>query len=144
MDYDIPKSETQCRAKLREEFLRHQHVTDIRVIDMLVIKVTLFYIYFVHFWQRSLSNAGSNGAERGRQEVETKGPHNALLERVPGPEADRLLVEIHCRSKLRKQTQHNAPTSIRNGSRNRVLPHRKINDDESEPGSFFILLLLPL
>lgn len=39
MDYDIPKSIQQCRAKLREEFLRNRDVTDIRVIDMLVIKV---------------------------------------------------------------------------------------------------------
>lgn len=39
MDYDIPKSETQCRAKLKAEFQRHKNVSDIRVIDMLVIKV---------------------------------------------------------------------------------------------------------
>ncbi|EAT34732.1 AAEL013043-PA [Aedes aegypti] len=38
MDYDIPKSVEQCREKLREEFLKHKNVTDIRVIDMLVIK----------------------------------------------------------------------------------------------------------
>jgi len=29
----------QCRDKLREEFVKHRNVTDIRVIDMLVIKV---------------------------------------------------------------------------------------------------------
>ena len=39
MDYDIPKSVEQCRVKLREEFEKNRHVTDIRVIDMLVIKV---------------------------------------------------------------------------------------------------------
>ena len=39
MDYDIPKSVEQCRIKLREEFEKNRHVTDIRVIDMLVIKV---------------------------------------------------------------------------------------------------------
>jgi len=39
MDYDIPKSVEQCRARLREEFEKNRHVTDIRVIDMLVIKV---------------------------------------------------------------------------------------------------------
>ncbi|XP_071455158.1 NADH dehydrogenase [ubiquinone] 1 alpha subcomplex subunit 6 [Hetaerina americana] len=38
LDFDIPKSIPQCREKLREEFMKHQHVTDIRVIDMLVIK----------------------------------------------------------------------------------------------------------
>lgn len=39
MDYDIPKSEAQCRDKLKSEFTKHKNVTDIRVIDMLVIKV---------------------------------------------------------------------------------------------------------
>lgn len=39
MDYDIPKSEAQCRDKLKAEFTKHKNVTDIRVIDMLVIKV---------------------------------------------------------------------------------------------------------
>ena len=38
MDYDIPKSVEQCRVKLREEFEKNRHVTDIRVIDRLVIK----------------------------------------------------------------------------------------------------------
>ncbi|MCP6116954.1 NADH dehydrogenase [ubiquinone] 1 alpha subcomplex subunit 6, partial [Klebsiella pneumoniae] len=37
-DYDIPKSEAQCREKLKELFIKNKHVTDIRVIDMLVIK----------------------------------------------------------------------------------------------------------
>ncbi|KAG5680377.1 hypothetical protein PVAND_009886 [Polypedilum vanderplanki] len=36
--FDIPKNEEQCRAKLREEFLKNKDVTDVRVIDMLVIK----------------------------------------------------------------------------------------------------------
>lgn len=39
-DFDIPKSEDQCRAKLREIFNNNKHVSDIRVIDMLVIKVS--------------------------------------------------------------------------------------------------------
>lgn len=38
-DYDIPKSAEQCRDKLREEFKKHGNIKDIRVIDMLVIKV---------------------------------------------------------------------------------------------------------
>lgn len=41
MDYDIPKSLEQCRDKLREEFLKNKNVSDVRVIDMLVIKVRL-------------------------------------------------------------------------------------------------------
>ncbi|KAL3269774.1 hypothetical protein HHI36_008834 [Cryptolaemus montrouzieri] len=39
--YDIPKSVEQCHAKLREEFAKHKDVKDIRVIDMLVIKVSI-------------------------------------------------------------------------------------------------------
>uniref|UniRef100_A0A7R9IME9 NADH dehydrogenase [ubiquinone] 1 alpha subcomplex subunit 6 n=1 Tax=Timema tahoe TaxID=61484 RepID=A0A7R9IME9_9NEOP len=38
MDYDIPKTVPQLRQKLREEFEKNKHITDIRVIDMLVIK----------------------------------------------------------------------------------------------------------
>jgi hypothetical protein len=42
MDYDVPKTVEQCREKLRDEFNKNKHVTDIRVIDMLVIKVCIF------------------------------------------------------------------------------------------------------
>lgn len=45
MDYDIPKSEAQLREKLKEEFVKHKNVTDIRVIDMLVIKVNNLEYY---------------------------------------------------------------------------------------------------
>ncbi|KZC09670.1 PREDICTED: NADH dehydrogenase [ubiquinone] 1 alpha subcomplex subunit 6 [Dufourea novaeangliae] len=38
LDYDIPKTENDCRAKLKEEFKRHANITDVRVIDLLVIK----------------------------------------------------------------------------------------------------------
>ncbi|KAK3924381.1 NADH dehydrogenase [ubiquinone] 1 alpha subcomplex subunit 6 [Frankliniella fusca] len=37
-EFDIPKNTKQCQQKLREEFLKHKDVKDIRVIDMLVIK----------------------------------------------------------------------------------------------------------
>jgi len=36
--YDMPISEKQAHDKLREMFEQNRHVTDIRVIDMLVIK----------------------------------------------------------------------------------------------------------
>jgi hypothetical protein len=48
MDYDIPKSVEQCRAKLREEFEKHRHITDIRVIDILVIKVGVQDVCMLH------------------------------------------------------------------------------------------------
>lgn len=34
----VPKTEIQCKEKLREKFLNHKNVSDIRIIDMLVIK----------------------------------------------------------------------------------------------------------
>ncbi|XP_053388398.1 NADH dehydrogenase [ubiquinone] 1 alpha subcomplex subunit 6-like, partial [Mercenaria mercenaria] len=37
-DYDLNLSPEQCKLKLREEFNKNRHVTDIRVIDMLCIK----------------------------------------------------------------------------------------------------------
>lgn len=41
MDYDLPKSTSECRQKLRELFEKNRNVKDIRIIDMLVIKVRL-------------------------------------------------------------------------------------------------------
>lgn len=52
MDYDIPKSEAQCRAKLKEEFLKHKNVTDIRVVDMLVIKGQMELKETVEIWKQ--------------------------------------------------------------------------------------------
>ncbi|KAL1516988.1 hypothetical protein ABEB36_000811 [Hypothenemus hampei] len=36
--YDIEFNEKQCKDKLREEFTKYDKISDIRVIDMLVIK----------------------------------------------------------------------------------------------------------
>ena len=41
-EYDIPINEAQARAKLREKFVANSTVKDVRVIDMLVIKVRIF------------------------------------------------------------------------------------------------------
>ncbi|KAI8436800.1 hypothetical protein MSG28_010261 [Choristoneura fumiferana] len=51
-DYDIPKSEEQCRAKLRELFAQNKDVTDIRVIDMLVIKGQMELKETVNIWKQ--------------------------------------------------------------------------------------------
>lgn len=40
-EFHIPKTIPQCRSKLREEFEKHRGVQDLRVIDMLVIKVSV-------------------------------------------------------------------------------------------------------
>uniref|UniRef100_A0A1Q3FT21 NADH dehydrogenase [ubiquinone] 1 alpha subcomplex subunit 6 n=1 Tax=Culex tarsalis TaxID=7177 RepID=A0A1Q3FT21_CULTA len=49
--YDIPKSKEQCREKIREEFLRHRNVTDLRVIDMLLIKGQMELRETVNRWK---------------------------------------------------------------------------------------------
>lgn len=51
-DFDIPKSEKQCREKLKEEFIKHKDVTDIRVIDMLVIKGQMELKESVNMWKQ--------------------------------------------------------------------------------------------
>lgn len=51
-DYDIPKSVEQCRAKLKEEFLKNRDVTDIRVVDMLVIKGQMELKETVEIWKQ--------------------------------------------------------------------------------------------
>ncbi|XP_022917736.1 NADH dehydrogenase [ubiquinone] 1 alpha subcomplex subunit 6 [Onthophagus taurus] len=50
--YDIPKSQQQCRDKLREEFLKNKDVTDIRVIDMLVVKGQMELKETVEVWKQ--------------------------------------------------------------------------------------------
>merc|ERR1712130_1053988 len=37
-DFDIPRTEAQCQAALRREFLKNARVRDVRVVDMLVVK----------------------------------------------------------------------------------------------------------
>ena len=44
-EYDLMLTEDDFRQKLREEFMKNKHVTDIRVIDKLVIKVCIIKIY---------------------------------------------------------------------------------------------------
>ncbi|CAG5046097.1 unnamed protein product [Parnassius apollo] len=51
-DFDIPKSEEQCRARLKEMFLNNKHVTDIRVIDILVIKGQMELKEAVNLWKQ--------------------------------------------------------------------------------------------
>lgn len=52
MEYDIPRTETQCRAKLRERFEKNRHVKDVRVIDMLVVKGQMELVETVKRWKQ--------------------------------------------------------------------------------------------
>lgn len=51
-DFDIPKSEDQCRAKLKELFLKNKDATDIRVIDLLVVKGQIELKESVNMWKQ--------------------------------------------------------------------------------------------
>ncbi|CAG9786736.1 unnamed protein product [Diatraea saccharalis] len=51
-DFDMPKTEEQCRDKLKEMFLNNKNVTDIRVIDMLVIKGQMELKESVNMWKQ--------------------------------------------------------------------------------------------
>lgn len=76
----------QCREKLREEFLKNSHVTDIRVIDMLVIKVgciissvrTEYLEYLIPF---AFIYLGTNGIKRNCGNMETERSCYVLLQR---------------------------------------------------------------
>lgn len=50
--YDIPKSPEQCRQRLREEFLKHNDIKDIRIVDMLVIKGQMELKETVNIWKQ--------------------------------------------------------------------------------------------
>lgn len=50
--FDIPKSEEQCRQKLKEEFLKNRDITDVRVMDMLVIKGQMELKETIKIWKQ--------------------------------------------------------------------------------------------
>ncbi|KYB28574.1 NADH dehydrogenase [ubiquinone] 1 alpha subcomplex subunit 6 [Tribolium castaneum] len=50
--YDIPKSVDNLKAKLREEFRKNDHIKDIRLIDMLVVKGQMELKETVNFWKQ--------------------------------------------------------------------------------------------
>ncbi|CAH1966511.1 unnamed protein product [Acanthoscelides obtectus] len=37
--YDIPRTVEQCKTKLREEFTKYEEIKDVRLVDMMVIKL---------------------------------------------------------------------------------------------------------
>jgi NADH dehydrogenase (ubiquinone) 1 alpha subcomplex subunit 6 len=50
--FDIPKSEKQCQQKLREVFVKNKGVTDVRIIDMLVIKGQMELKETTNLWKQ--------------------------------------------------------------------------------------------
>merc|ERR1711942_49557 len=51
-DYDIPVSVNQCKDKLRELFVANKHVSDIRTIDLLVIKGQMELVETMEVWKQ--------------------------------------------------------------------------------------------
>ncbi|CRK87758.1 CLUMA_CG001537, isoform A [Clunio marinus] len=50
--FDIPKSVPQVRQKLKEEFIKNKDVSDVRVIDMLVIKGQMELKEITKIWKQ--------------------------------------------------------------------------------------------
>ncbi|XP_028162863.1 NADH dehydrogenase [ubiquinone] 1 alpha subcomplex subunit 6-like [Ostrinia furnacalis] len=48
--FDVPKTEQDCRCKIREYFYKNACVTDIRVIDILVLKGYMELKEITHSW----------------------------------------------------------------------------------------------
>lgn len=51
--YDAPKTLKEIRLKLKEQFLAHKHLEDIRVIDLLVIRGHMFYREIDQLWAQN-------------------------------------------------------------------------------------------
>lgn len=52
-DYEVPFRVVDMRRKLKEEFLKNKDVTDIRVIDMLVVKGEMELKEIVEMYKQS-------------------------------------------------------------------------------------------
>lgn len=50
--YDIPKNVEQVRQKLKEEFLKNKDLTDVRIVDMLVIKGQMELKETIEIWKQ--------------------------------------------------------------------------------------------
>lgn len=50
--FDIPKSAKQCQMKLKEEFIKNKDLTDLRVIDILVIKGQMELKESIKMWKQ--------------------------------------------------------------------------------------------
>ncbi|EGI65145.1 PREDICTED: NADH dehydrogenase [ubiquinone] 1 alpha subcomplex subunit 6 isoform X1 [Acromyrmex echinatior] len=51
LSYNIPKSEVDCKRKIREEFRRHAHLTDLRIIDIVIVKGQMELQEVANLWK---------------------------------------------------------------------------------------------
>ncbi|XP_014478701.1 PREDICTED: NADH dehydrogenase [ubiquinone] 1 alpha subcomplex subunit 6 [Dinoponera quadriceps] len=49
--YDVPLKAQDCKEKIREEFKRHAHVTDVRIIDHLIIRGQMELQEVANIWK---------------------------------------------------------------------------------------------
>jgi len=52
LNYDIPLVERECKQTLRDMFLKNKYVTDLRAIDLLVIKGQMELVETVNIWKQ--------------------------------------------------------------------------------------------
>ncbi|CAG0901206.1 unnamed protein product [Cyprideis torosa] len=52
LHYQIPRSQQEMKKKLREEFDKNKHITDIRIIDMMAIKGQMELVEVVKHWKQ--------------------------------------------------------------------------------------------
>lgn len=51
-DYDVPITNKQCHERVRGEFEKNRHLTDMRAIDVLVIKGQMELIETAEIWKQ--------------------------------------------------------------------------------------------
>lgn len=51
-EYHVPLTPEKCRQKLREEFYKNKHITDVRVIDMLCVKGQQDLVETKNIWKQ--------------------------------------------------------------------------------------------
>jgi len=52
LNYDIPLQEKECKSTLRNIFLKNKYVTDLRAIDLLVMKGQMELVETVNIWKQ--------------------------------------------------------------------------------------------
>merc|ERR1712012_1387576 len=52
LNYDLPVTKQQYKEKLKEKFAKNKHVTDLRAIDMLVIKGQQGLVEIIQIWSQ--------------------------------------------------------------------------------------------
>ncbi|CAM1303467.1 NDUFA6 (predicted) [Pycnogonum litorale] len=53
LDFDLAVTPKELKEKLRQQFMKNKHVTDLRVIDMLVIKGNMELIETIKGWKQA-------------------------------------------------------------------------------------------